>query len=473
MNRHIGYIQLTALWACLLALTGCTAEDSADPRDDIFGNGIKVSARIADHVYTRMYQEEGPVESGKYYLSYPSSTGNKDYTIAVVDFDQQKDITPGLGIVSTLAGGELKWSDVSGSPVNFYLDNVGQEYGTTSTVTFKDSDNPFVAGLFDSKDGKNDLLWGEKAANSGTKSLSFDLHHNMSRVRVKVEVYHKDYTVEEITLKGATVKITNLYPTPASYNRLDGSLTLKDDLSDVTVVSPEAPGYEGYDWAKSETTDEVSSYLSQDIVLPPQSLAEDGNRPKLEITLADGSVYSGILPHAMMIAQGNDPSLSYPVTLSFLKEYILTIHTVITEQPPELAFMPVWVTEWVDKGEFTLEAHQAGIYSPSEFYNLTRYYGALNEYQLARYGYYGTPENQTDKVWIFNIFNSLELDFNRIYGSMIPNSEIDGKGKTKDFIFQFNNYSVSVYNGTEDNAKQVNPEKLRGIVTGALTWEKL
>ena len=463
------------------ALQGCTADEPGDiPGGGDFRSGLKVTARVADYVNTRAYQESGTVTSGKYTLSYPNTS--KTYTTAVVDFDKEADVTPGLGIVSTQEGTELKWSDIGGSPVTFYLDNVStDQFGPEMVVEFTTDNNPFKAGPFDFKEGTNDLLWGDKSVNTGTKSLGFDLHHYMSRVRVKVSVVHLETSVGDIDLEGATVRITNLYPTPLSYNREDGSLALDTDggVSPVTIVSDDS----GYNWLEKDDSDPDNVvYTSQDIVLPPQSLAEDENRPRLEIILANGDTYSGILPHAMLIDSGTDVTTGYPVTLAFLKEYILTIHTVITEEPPELAFMPVWVRDWVDKGEFTLEAHQSGIYTAAEFYKLIGYYDSFNEYQLVRYGYLTTPENDPDskvKHWLFNFFSSVTLDYQDIAGMMVPGKKVldkdtnKEKGVTRDFVFSFNNYAVYVQNGSEDTMVKVTEQQLYDIVTGEKTWSDI
>lgn len=469
MSRNTGILKFIAVGACILGIQACT--NDVEPELD-FSPEVTVSARITNHVASRAYQEQGPVTSGQYYLSYPQNNQAKDYTIATVDFDKQAAETPGIGIVSTLSGSELKWSDIGGSPVTFYLDNVSESFGIDTLVNFSENNNPYVAGIFDDKTGSNDLLWGEKSVNSGTRSLGFDLHHNMSRVKVQVEVVHKDNSVEDINLDGASVRITNLYPRPESYNRLRGSLNLDEsDASGITVVDPEE---DGYDWAKTDTSDPTKTiYFSQDIVLPPQALAEDASRSQLEIILSNGEKYTGILPHAMMIATSTDETLNYPVTLAFLKEYILTIHTVITEEPPQLAFMPVWVTEWVDKGEFTFEAHQSGIYTASEFTSLIGYYNNHNEYQLVRYGYLFTPEGETTKMWLFNFFSSVVLEYSAIYGKMHPGETISGKGTTKDFMFDFNNYGVFITNGNDGRRVSVNAGQLYNVVTGKLDWNEL
>ena len=247
MSRLFGFKQAIFYPACIFLMQACASDAPEEKPEYDFSFSPLVTARVAEHAYTRAYQEEGPVESGKLYLSYPANNASKEYTVAIVDFDAQRAETPGIGIVNTLDGPELKWSDVYGSPATFYLDNVPYTYGTGALVEFNDEYHPFAAGVFDNEEGTNDLLWGEKTVSNGTRSLGFDLHHNMSRGKVQVEIRHEDNSVEKISLEGASVRITNLYAEPSSYNRLDGSLALNEDgLNYVQIVNPDAGA--AYNW---------------------------------------------------------------------------------------------------------------------------------------------------------------------------------------------------------------------------------
>lgn len=478
-KKYIGRIFPIAAAALLAACaSSCTADDFLGEGDDRMPqHGVSVYANIARHTYTKAYQDTGRVVNGVYYMAYPSSTNGQQYTLANVDFNLQSEQTPGLGIVTTRAGEELKWSEIGGSPVNFYLDNVPPTFDKDSLygpiVKFSEDNNPFVAGLFNSTTGYNDLLWGDKTVSRDTKSLSFDLHHNMSRVKVQVKVAHLEKSSGDISLEGATVRITNLYPKTVSYDRTTGSLELDSvsDLAPVTIVDPNKPSYNWVEIIQPTPDVDTTTYLSPDIVLPPQALYEDENRPRLEIELSTGEVYSGILPYAMVIANPTDGSMTYPVTLSFLKEHILLIRTVITEEPPELAFMPVYVVDWVDKGEFTEEAHQSGIYTATEFYKLIGYYEIDNQYQLVRYGYISTDKTTGTKTWVFNFWSSVVLEYDEIVDSMEPGSVDRAKGLPYDFTFNYNNYTIYVMKGgDEEGKKSVRPEQLHNIVTGNLQW---
>lgn len=457
-----------------LGFNACTSEEAFEEGETLLARTLRVTANVARNTHTRAYQDTGRVVNGKYYLAYPNMS--YQYAVATVDFDRESAASPGLGIVTTPAGTELKWSEIGGSPVNFYLDNVPPQMDSLntngSTVTFR-QENPFVAGVFDTIGGTNDLLWGDKSVTRDTKSVSFDLHHNMSRLKVQVKVVHKDNSVADIDLSNATVKITNLFPRTLSYDRLTGSLAL-DTVSGMSPIAIVDPARSEYQWTRITDRDEnpdTTTYFSPDIVLPPQALLENEERPQLVITIGD-TEYTGILPHAMMIASP-DGTLNYPVTLSFLKEYILTIRTVITEEPPELAFMPVYVVGWVDKGEFTEEAHQSGIYTAPEFYKMIDYYEKNNQYQLVRYGYLTVPKETNKPLWHFDFWSSVVLDYNEIYGKMHPGTDATN-GQPSNFEFSYNNYTVYVQNGEgEQNIKAVSETDLYKICTGQMTWAQL
>ena len=449
--------------ALLMAVVaaGCDPESGADGEREE-GDVVRVAAEVARQISTRAYQEQGEVTEGTYYLTYPTSNDSKQ--LAEVHFGVEGS-SPDIGMVIVPPDSkELKWIDVGeGATPTFYLDNVKPEYAATaeekSTLTeivFNER-NPFVAGLFDLTEDAaarpaNDLLWGSKQASRGAKMVSFDLHHYMARVRVQVTV---DRTNEQengdLDLEDATVTISSLVHKPYSYNRLDGTMALSAPgenpaYKTLTLVGTGDDG-ETYHWNEMVDEDENGLndvYTTCDFVLPPQGLLEDDGRPVLTIQLADktdgtkGKVYSGILPHAMEIDEG------YPVALSFLKEYVLTIRTVVTETPPELSFMPVQVVQWVDKGAFTIEAHQSGVYTVAEFDNLVKYYNENNTYQLVRYGKFYEDETGDNGKWVFDFWHSVTLDYAEIKGCMKDRSK-----KQKEFEFRFNNFKIWLSDRTD------------------------
>lgn len=438
-------------------LCACEEDSSVVPNHE--DRYLNVEARIAKEVYTRD-SNEGIVTSGTYYLSYPT---DYSYSVAAVNFGFDP-VNPQIGYVETSDGQQFTWDRVKSSNNTsvFYLDNVAPpppSPGQDPLVVIFNDDNIFKAGIYDSTTFKNDLLWGTKTVQRNTTgnqaepngTIHFDLHHNMSRVRVMVtadNTYEHDGSLD---LEGALVQISNVNLNPVSFNRADGMLTLEDspeNFGPITLVNEQSDISEEYiKWSSSWKNDEgFPTYISHSCIVPPQMLAEDDTRSRLTITLQNGSSFSGIIPHAMEI---DPPAYSettnpYPVTFSFLKEHLITIRTVISENPPSLAFMPVKVVEWVDKGKFDYVAHQAGIYTADEFFRMIEYYRADNKYQLQRYG----PFNAETNEWNFNFFSSIVIKVDSIedlFGQMQPDDD-----KNNDYSFIFNGYSVYIKEGTKD-----------------------
>lgn len=452
-------------------LTGC--RDSAEEVSPEPSVPLRVDAQLAEILYSRGY-ETGPVTQGIYYLSYPNSANSGNYALGEVNFATEG-VTPGIGIVTLPDNEELTWNSVEGNTPTFYLDNVPPALNTVNnsdptTVVFGD-ENPFVAGLFDSENGSNDLLWGEKQENRNTKTVNFDLHHNMARLRVQVTVDETNAPAGELSLDGATVYITNLQLTPYSYNRLSGTLSFPEEptYTDFYLVRRD----QNLEWAQDtdsnpdlnpepepDSDSPITVYTTQDFVLPPQVLLQEStSRPRLWIKLANGTEFTGVIPYAMFV---NDQEYeNYPMTLSFLKEHILTISTLISAEPPTLTFMPVLLTEWVDKGNFDLDAHQAGIYTEQEFLNLIDYYKAIpaiRDYHLPRYGTY----NPSTDTWAISLWSSLSLNYNEIAGQMIHVEDVN-----PNFSFNFHGYSVVVKYGT-NQTYTANATTLYGILTGTI-----
>lgn len=448
---------------CSVLMFGCSDEPT-ESQDVAIIDPVKVTAQFSDYSISRAYVDEGIVENGNFTLTYPS--GQNQFNLATVEFGREG-ATPAIGFVIKSDGTELKWKDVSGTRPVFHLDNIPANIpgvnANATEVYFTPTYNPFVAGVFDDEEGRNDLLWGERESNQNDKNINFDLHHNMARIKLEVTVNKEnELNPGDLDLEDATVEISSLILSPVSYNRLDGSLFLGDEpvYETFALVTPEEN--KEIEWGNIESQSEnIKVYTSQDFVLPPQTLLENENRPRLYIRLKNGAVYSGIIPYAMMVIDSQHPAPGYPMTLSFLKEHILTIRTLVTEQPPELAFEPVWVTEWVDKGKFSLDGHQAGIYTADEFYKLIAYYnGSDPAYQLQRYGVYSETENK----WTFTFWNTITLDYNRIFNTMHP-----GQNGNPKFQFTFSGYGVDV-EMADGTLHPVTPAELTEIVSGELAF---
>lgn len=440
-------------------MVSCSQAEEEGPAPGI-SEPVRIGAEMSKELMTRNYQASGEVVTGMYYLTYPS-TQNTD-EVATVNFDTSE-ATQGIGIVTTPDNDELVWDLVGGggTPI-MVLDNVSG--GATSaavnstTITFNDDYNPYIAAPFDSDYGKNDLLWGQQTAQRGAKKVTFPLYHNMSRLRVIITADATNQVNDEVNLnENSTVTLTSIAQTPVSYNRLDGSLDLGEspDYGNFNLVNKTGEG-EFIDWSRTYHPDpsnpNLTTYISVDFVVPPQLPNEGDMRPRLEITTAGGKTFSGILPYAMEV-EYSDQENPYPVALAFLKQHYLTIETVITQDPPELVFMPVKVIEWVDKGSWTLTGQQAGIYMNSDFMELIGYFSTGNLYQLGRYGYI-----DDNGKWVFNIWGNLLLQWSDVEKKMATMPEnITG------FSFQGNGYTITIVNG--DSSQNISAEQLYNLVT--------
>lgn len=453
---NIPGVFLTAMLT-VFTMSSCMSSESDLQLSETSSEALKVSAEVAQELHSRAYQAQGTVTEGTYYMIYPPQNGGN--ALATASFDG---IVAGTGTaLVTAADGvnELTWNMVQNVPnPTFYLDNVSPSLGTISgndptVLTFDQSVNPFVAGLFDMVTGSNDLLWGSKQVGRGTKKINFDLHHYMARLVVEITA-DETYATEEgaLDLNGATVYITQLIQTPSTFNRLDGTLGLGENPTYEILMLVDPNSISWGDVTPNPEDTNLNVYTTQDFVVPPQTLLDDEYRPQLVIILNNGRTFSGYLPHAMNIElPGYDNP--YPVALAFLRERILKIKTVISETPPELVFMPVEVIEWVDKGEFDFTARQAGIYKADDFYSLIENYVDYNYINLFNYGYL-----DSNKDWVFNFFNSVTLDYNQIAGSM---PVVDGK---PNYSFVLSGYTVTIIN--DGNPYSVTGLQLKNIVSG-------
>lgn len=453
--KNFGTLLFSAMLA--IALSACSASDPEE--SDVYSTPLNVTAQMAETISTRDYLDSGEVTEGTYYISYPA-VSTLEYNLATVNFDLA--VTPGIGVVIMPNNQEMRWENVGGNMPTFYLDNVvptETEPEDQMIVNFTNG-GAYKAAVFDDRNGSNDLLWGSLQVYNNTRTLNFSLHHNMARLRVEVSVDKTFEIDDDLNLEGATVKLSSINQQPLSYDRQTGLFTLSTETSaytPLTLVNSSA----GLNWVSEEPdpdNENLKVYTTPDFVLPPQDLLTDDNRPRLTIELANGRKFSGIVPYAMNVVDSDHPT-AYPMTLSFLKEHVLTLHTLISNDPPTLSFMPVKVVEWVDKGTFDIDGHQAGIYRATEFYSLIGYYNAENEFQLYRYG------NLTNSVWVFNLWSSIDLDYSQVFGMMRQG------GNKLGYSFKYNGYGVTLTQGNV--TKEVSATDLVSVLSGTLTFDQI
>lgn len=430
INIHIfsGLISLSfVFFAC--------SEDSELNGNAESSNFLKLVARIEGVNNTRTYQEKGPVEEGTFYMTY-LNVGNSIKTSAV-------EFNNGVGEIKTDGDNYLEWKDIDNtlSVATFYLDNVTGNKGIQEDyiVTFTEDYKPFVAGILDTENGINDLLWGERQIARNSPVVNFQLHHCMSLVNIELtlETQSDVLTEKELDIDNAVVSISSLVLTPEKYDRQTGKLSFSDNPDYQTLILVDGKSEKNWQAPKfqKEGDKELTIYKSQEIVLPPQELLNDENRPRLSITFPvkntnEEIIYSGVIPRAMEVAQP-DGTVT-PMTLAFLREYCLTLHVRLSLDPVEIIFMPVTVIDWVNKGSYLLTADQAGINDEQSFLKFIDILSNNETSQFERYGYIDRNGN-----WVFNLFSELYFKTEEL---KVPINK-DGIGL---FSFSMHNWKIRI-----------------------------
>ena len=503
-----------------VCLASCAVDEMDDrpEREEMTSDDIRIGAAVKANIATRGYKPSGTVDSGEYILTYPFTqrivSGDTTYTYQLADVRFGERGIEDIGFVTyEKKEGErvnLKWSDVSlrkapatGKPQSaiFYMDNVPVSLHVEPDTKYKDDRGqyvmfstdksvsiPFEAGRFDDVDGTNDLLWGTASAPKNAKRVDFELHHNMARVKVIIDVKPwKDNPDIKVDLtKVAKLEITNLVLRPESFDRTTGNLLLPVDsetksLTLVEIDNPDQVNSGALPWIKpypdrddpyeeieeTQTDGEKYSfrrYTAADFVLPPQELVNDSNRPTLKLTIpakylgVQGTLpddepieFEASLPQNMYVpAEGEGSQNSRPpMPLSFMKEHVLTIRATVGPPEMKLEFAPVYVEDWVGVGDQNITGQQAGIYSNTDFYDFLECYKAGNTVLLEKYGYKNGTDNAGHDKWVI-MFWSRTINLPRKDDSETKEKGIEnylaGCTHLEDipFTFSFNNYVLKV-----------------------------
>ena len=386
----------------LLLFASCSEDDGLNSRPATGGDDVvRISASLAPTVESRAYQEQGTIESGQYFMTYPNDPENATHSVCTDNFHD------GFGVTTTQNGKELKWMEVGSLTydtelTNFFLDNVPppEDNPNATTVPFTDKYNPFVAGEFDNVEGKNDLLWGyiQPKLNT-TEEINIGIHHYMSRVSVIVTVNNSSENANKILFDKGSVKISNVVHEGVSFNRLNGTIDLgpEPEYKDLVLT-------DGGDW-QSITPDEerqgIVYYQSKNFVIPPQELRTDIDRPRLilNVPMEDGSIrsYSGVIPRIMFVN-------GVPANLGFDPEKNLTLKVKLSADLLKIEEVVAELQDWIDKGTFIISGARSDVKDQKELYELIELYNNLeDELDLRKFGFY------EDGLWKFDLFTIIRL----------------------------------------------------------------
>lgn len=396
----------------LASLYSCSDyQDQESMQEDNTNGMLKVKASLKQTASTRAYQEEGPIVSGTYYMTYPTPSNNDTYNVCTVNFYD------GHGVTTTHTGYELKWQDVGVLSYDFtktvfWLDNVPmpEDNPNATVIEFSDSYNPFVAGVFDDVDGTNDLLWGYvQMPPESSQEISLTIHHYMSRLSVIITVDNTNENSEKIDFEGGTVKITNVIHEGIDYNRTNGQIGLGTNPQYKDLIMKGSTGIWGKVFNDTEN-ENIHYYQTQNFVLPPQQLRTDDGRPRLviEVPQSDGTMrtYSGVIPRVMNVG-GN------PQDLAFDPEKNLTLKVKISQDLLKIESIYANVQDWINKGTHLVSGTQAGLYNSNDLKTLIEYYNdPSKETELSRYGY------RIGDAWVFDVFTDLTVNAAEMAGQM-------------------------------------------------------
>ena len=445
--------------AAVLTVFACTTQEPEVP----VAHAVRIAASVAGQSATRAYQEKGKVMEGTYYLTYPKSTTELEYTVAEVNFRD------GTGFVTVADGGELTWNDVGLTPgsqtqATFYLDNVPVAEQPQSPLHIVDltDDHRYSAALFDYEDGSNDLLWGSSTVPRMEMNVPVQLRHCMSMVNVEITVDASKEGSLDMDLSNATVEITNIIHDAQSYSRLTGGLDLGEDpqRESLTLVQPDDVGWKSV--GQVDGDEHIKLYTSHDYVLPPQDLLTTVDRSRLRISVPQGDgqaprIFSGVIPRAMTVFY--DDGSSAPVNLAFIRGHILTLRVVMNPDQMILEFLPVTVVDWLYQGSHSLSGAEAGLYNADNINGLIDAIKSGDESMIGKYGY---KEGDT---WVFSIFVGLTLNYEEIAG-MLADSGVN-------YRFAFNGKNVTVLMSDGNNlildGKNGGEQTLKDILDGKYT----
>lgn len=466
--------------ALTVGLVSCTSEvyesENGIPIQD---DRIIIAAASSDMLNTRgFYQtdDDGNVKGGLFYLTFPTTASTINapkYSRLYVDFDKAVWSEKYNGYYTYTEGresGSELTNDLIGSvPNKLFLDNVDPIPVTSSAendtvVKFPSENNPYAAGLMTNE---KDILWGEEQKHSSSNLYNFDeLHHVLAGVRIKITIDQSESIMENYDLSEAQVYLSGIIIDPVSFNRTTGDVAISNTpdykkLYFVNTLDPD--NYEGIDtpdlnedlgWKDDDKVDDKGNpiYTTQDFILPPQNPNND-NWPELVVRFPNPyynlyeletsenpekpyKEFYGKLPKGMFTDYSD--ATNYGLDLSFLREHILEIRTQISQNPPQLVFMPVKVYNWVNWGPYTLTGNQDGIYDAEDFQIIMSYYNNYNAKMLDRYG------DLTNGNWNFNIWRNLKLKESDLLGTM---PVVEGRPT---YSFSLNNYRVTV---SDDNGQ--------------------
>lgn len=275
--------------------------------------------------------------------------------------------------------------------INAYWDNINRKKELTfsNSLDIKEEEN---------KQDPIDILWGKTTIASGN-DISFTLQHKMAKAQVELTI-PETWTVKSIRLTELKRQYT--------FSNSNGNVIANGNYGVIKIDK----------FTTSTTTSTTGATL-----LPPQ---DKGENSELEVIINDGSnerTFHRKLPTAM--AEEIGEGKWQDILLRFRAGYMLRLEATVTDNSDnEIHFTYATLEKWVDKGNGTISARPAGIYTIADWNAFATAYNTTpkDEIRLLKYG------SKTTEVWEFTLQRA--LDFNKASGEVVP-ANLTGSDKLK------------------------------------------
>lgn len=275
--------------------------------------------------------------------------------------------------------------------INAYWDNINRKKELTfsNSLDIKEEEN---------KQDPIDILWGKTTIASGN-DISFTLQHKMAKAQVELTI-PETWTVKSIRLTELKRQYT--------FSNSNGNVIANGNNGAIEIDN----------FTTSTTTSTTGATL-----LPPQ---DKGENSELEVIINDGSndrTFHRKLPTAM--AEEISEGKWQDILLRFRAGYMLRLEATVTDNSDnEIHFTYATLEKWVDKGNGTISARPAGIYTIADWNAFATAYNTTpkDEISLLKYG------SKTTGAWEFTLQRA--LDFSKASGEVVP-ANLTGSDKLK------------------------------------------
>lgn len=341
----------------------CSSEFSETETEELSGKTVQITS-VHKEAVTKSDNPLLPPDD-TYYLGYKT-------TVESTVNAKIHPLTINSGVIEGTTGKDDRYDS------GLYWANVTKEAPGTAKFTLSNmEEKPDDTVYADEKD----VLWDSREA--WMAPLTFTLSHRMAQVSVELTSTLGD----DVTIK--SVSITSV---KQSYKFLRESGTVEATASGTSLSLSK----------DDDTGKEVWSAL-----LPPQD--RDDNMA-LTVVISTGQTYSRKLPYSMIQNTGGNDTES--IVLKFRQGYILNLTANITDDIDyTIFFTGATLENWLYKGEHSVVAKPAGIYTESELKDWVTKYNAYQENKseknreaLLRYGTYKADETPQ---WTFTISRNI------------------------------------------------------------------